>query len=591
MRFFFKVEFANGKVSQTRSIDSSGCMLVDDVLERILDKKLQLHPRDSLLWEALNSRDKSAIQISCRLEDLDKENGPGSINNPFLILSPEANIKRAKQVLVYQGIAPEVDYDVNGNFLCIPQQLALNLNKGIKGDMILYSRESLKSQFAFLREDVINKGKKGWVLGPPGTGKSVAGFAFSRNLAASGWMVTWISFLDGLPATCVQFDVNQWYSGSICPGMHIDELLEGRTNPYHLVFLDGYRDGHEASFVFLGECEHWARQQLAGERRRLAIVSSMCAHKSRQHSVERHFEKEFYFDSWSLDELQAACDNEHILNAFNDFIDASTSAVKAERIAAKYYYAGGSARFMFEMTTNEVVSLFKQAMHEISNLSDYICKAFGDQSIRNILLGSHRNQEGDRYPFLISEYAAIELGTRAGPDGVKAINAAMQPFHNPAISGWLFEMQFFSTLTSKGLTLSDSNGGILFWDKSQSLIQLQAPPSADRFAGPEFWMKPARWNQPGFDAVHVKPQSRLVEFFQITHGTTNNFKIHYFAEFLSSLSKKSDFNIEIYFVLSRKNICNFKPTSVTGLGCLSNYRNWQRGQEVANIKYLTMEEF
>jgi hypothetical protein len=48
--------------------------------------------------------------------------------------------------------------------------------------LILYCRPTFHEQFKFLRERVIDDGVLGWILGPPGTGKSTTALAFASTL-------------------------------------------------------------------------------------------------------------------------------------------------------------------------------------------------------------------------------------------------------------------------------------------------------------------------------------------------------------------------------------------------------------------------
>jgi MoxR-like ATPase len=48
--------------------------------------------------------------------------------------------------------------------------------------LVLYCRPTFHEQFKFLRERAINNGVLGWILGPPGTGKSATSLAFASTL-------------------------------------------------------------------------------------------------------------------------------------------------------------------------------------------------------------------------------------------------------------------------------------------------------------------------------------------------------------------------------------------------------------------------
>lgn len=66
----------------------------------------------------------------------------------------------------------------------------------------IYRREAVKKHFAFLEQEVINESAIGWILGPPGTGKSVTSFAFAMGLSRKEWVITWIHVSETGPFWC-----------------------------------------------------------------------------------------------------------------------------------------------------------------------------------------------------------------------------------------------------------------------------------------------------------------------------------------------------------------------------------------------------
>ncbi|KAK8949860.1 hypothetical protein KSP40_PGU010602 [Platanthera guangdongensis] len=57
-----------------------------------------------------------------------------------------------------------------------------------ESDLVLYCRQNFLEQFEFIDKEVINKSRIGWILGPPGTGKSSAAFAFITTLDKEEWV-------------------------------------------------------------------------------------------------------------------------------------------------------------------------------------------------------------------------------------------------------------------------------------------------------------------------------------------------------------------------------------------------------------------
>ncbi len=59
-------------------------------------------------------------------------------------------------------------------------------------DLVLFRRTLFEEQFLFFSEQIIVNGALGWILGPPGTGKSATSFAFVSSLDKNEWAVVWV---------------------------------------------------------------------------------------------------------------------------------------------------------------------------------------------------------------------------------------------------------------------------------------------------------------------------------------------------------------------------------------------------------------
>jgi hypothetical protein len=116
----------------------------------------------------------------------------------------------------------------------------------------------------------------------------------------------------------------------ISDDVSVAEILDSSPNfssVGHVVFLDGFRYGVPAADKFLRGSTSWwlaskRRRSPMAEKRRLAITSSLGAHKSILHGPEGPCEAEFYDDSWLESELVAACSNTEFLESASPYLDA-----------------------------------------------------------------------------------------------------------------------------------------------------------------------------------------------------------------------------------------------------------------------------
>ena len=131
-------------------------------------------------------------------------------------------------------------------------------------------------------------------------------------------------------------------------------------------------------------------------------------------------------------------------------------------------------------------------------------------------------------------------------------------------------MFFFASLTSSGLKLLDKTGMV-----RESILHTVTD-APDNALGESKWIKPARWYQSDFHAVHI--EANIIEFFQIIQSEGNNFRIEHFAEFASGLLNNVD-SLRLFLVVAE--------TKMTGE--LRGSTGW--GQEFSQIEYLVMQGF
>ena len=460
------------------------------------------------------------------------------------------SIKAPELTLAHQGDAPEIIE--SGSFFRIPKLYSSHIRKSFNSDLILFKRTGLINEIKFLTERVVENAMIGWVVGPPGTGKSVAAFTFARSLASQGWRSTWLKFGD-VRVTIIQFHQSQWWKGQVWFS-NFEEFIRKMDEPGkdEILFIDGVRanDANSTKAIHCGDSWRSLEGQGGRGKRRIAIISSMSVRKIKPHEDEDAGIEGFTVESWSLEEFQSALTNEDLWNLVSANFDADIEGSKLDRVVAKHFFAGGSARFMFERTTAQVKEALDIAVSTTDDISKYLGGVVGDASgsVVNTLLGSHRDSLGKRYSFITSQYAALELSIKCGPENIKAISAAMQPYYNPAISGWLFEMLFMARISRGQLTLADAKKKVVVSCLvPTSLLQSSSPAITDIFQGDEKWIRPSNWNQAGFDAVHVLPESQRIEFFQITMAAKHDLNFDHFSKFISNIPKQ--YQAHIYFVL------------------------------------------
>ncbi|KAJ3217731.1 hypothetical protein HDU81_000752 [Chytriomyces hyalinus] len=158
------------------------------------------------------------------------------------------------------------------------------------------------ASFTFLSERVMSNSRFGWIVGPPGCGKSVTSLAFVSVMANDfpEWTVTWIHLSKSELPVCVRFAKSQKWSISISAIdlPYLDAVLDDDDGK-HVVFLDGFIHSDDAQMSIQKWCSAWRTR--AREKRRLVVVcSTTLSGKSNIDDDTLNGVEEFVVDSWEV---------------------------------------------------------------------------------------------------------------------------------------------------------------------------------------------------------------------------------------------------------------------------------------------------
>jgi hypothetical protein len=299
--------------------------------------------------------------------------------------------------------------------------------------------------------------------------------------------------------------------------------------------------------------------------------------------------EEFHVFSWKLEEYKEAVENQIFFNNVKDRLDSSSQSddcTALDLIHSKFYFAGGSSRFMFQLSTSKVVEFLNESVEAVYDVAPYLQGWIGDVSnqIFNRLFTIYPRHGRGKEKSIVSRYAAFQLALKVGPELVLKLSGVIRHINNPSMTGWLYEMFFFSRLRKGGVTLYNVGGNETEWQ--ESLIQVV---DIKRGKFPTFpkekgiWLKPLHWDQGGYDAVLVDKNNALVRFVQVTNGDTHSFKIEFFSAFLGLLrDSNQSFEIktlEIVFVVELGKLEDFRISDPTGQGLLAAFTGWEKGKE------------
>ncbi|EGZ27628.1 hypothetical protein PHYSODRAFT_293418 [Phytophthora sojae] len=457
--------------------------------------------------------------------------------------------------------------------------------------LMLYCRPTFHSQFEFLRERVLNEGHLGWILGPPGTGKSTTAMAFASTVNRSEWIVTWIHVGKNMTWRCVRLIGDERKTRAIDIA-DMDEVLRiDDDTMHHLVLLDGWTAADSFTQLTV-KCVEWFLQSNEIKQRRLAFVCSVAARGKVQEDMEILTNAmEFHVWSWTLDEYLNAIKDDEVFQSVSQCLDApavlpNEEMSRAAMVESKYYYAGGSCRYMFHFRTATVATKLSDAVDTLNDAATVATRGQRSSLSINRLFGMFKRPdwEGTVSP-LISQYAATTVAILCGPEAIKKFMSTHRDSSNPALDGWMLEMVFFASLRNGGLDLVDAAGNKLeSWNQSVIVVSDAIPALSS--AHP-VWIKPEKWNQGGYDAIMVCKRTRHVRLVQVTSAHKHSFRIEHFYGWLMMLSKSPESfeveTMEIIFVVEQDKLSAFDFTTVTGHGLLVPF-DWPKGKETDLVR-------
>ncbi|KAI9908456.1 hypothetical protein PsorP6_003125 [Peronosclerospora sorghi] len=259
-----------------------------------------------------------------------------------------------------------------------------------------------------MQSNVLRDGACGYVLGPPGSGKSPTAVTFALTLARTEWVVTWISLKSDIAPVCVRLE----------KGRELHLILDGVDDTKkHILFLDGFTLNKFGEKIL---CREWLKKNRTN--RRLVVL---------KHDEDKEIKVyEHLVSSWTLEEYLTApqgCigrpwtgavttigDRQDIASAGN-----YTTLFRQCLYRSKHYFAGGCSRFIFGYSIAEVVAPLEKAIRTLSNVASAATCTVGDDS-PNVFYRLYGSQENSP-DYVISRYAAAAIAMFEGPLLIKRL--------------------------------------------------------------------------------------------------------------------------------------------------------------------------
>jgi hypothetical protein len=430
------------------------------------------------------------------------------------------------------------------------------------GDLVLYRRNAFDDQVRFMQDEIIVEGALGWILGSPGTGKSVAAFAFAISKSLEDWTVIWVKLFPSARPVCLMLQGNQKFSAPCTTEMILHLLKQPASTNKHLLIVDGFVSNQADHVTIQEEAYQW--RKLDKTNRRLIIVCSMLSRGKVSEGDDAVYKvREFLLYSWTKGEYVEALSipvfRESVLSA----LDAAPETQLLDMIEQKFYYAGGSARYMFQFRTEDVIRKLRAAIRAIPipPSSFFYWSNIRAENVINCLFSVFPGSGGRIYcESIVSDFAASELGSCMPPTAFQSVISLF----NLDISGALFEAMFCCRLRNRGVSLTFSNGTKGFFAKA-SIRKFKAT-SESYVVEDEEWLKPESENNPGFDLVYVNRNAGFARFIQVTRGDDHDLNLDLCKIFITKLVNCPIKIVEFCFVVQNENLEQFRIPENSRLG-------------------------
>ena len=130
-------------------------------------------------------------------------------------------------------------FSLDNDYLKLPKEYLENSGLKSDKDIILYSRQMVTNLNDFLMNEVIKNSRLGWILGCPGTGKSISTFSMLPNMINEEWEIRWFHVYRNEPPTCTLLNKNGKYFQEL-EYEDIKDMILSFNEKKIIVFIDGY---------------------------------------------------------------------------------------------------------------------------------------------------------------------------------------------------------------------------------------------------------------------------------------------------------------------------------------------------------------
>ena len=272
-------------------------------------------------------------------------------------------------------------------------------NSPVKRDVVLFLRDRSLWEIKFIIHDIIEKGREGYIQGPPGTGMSITALTAAAALCRDqNWNVLWMHAVykpngELVEIACLHLKPDCTVGKlTISPDKCIQLIKSFDSYSQCLLIIDGVNNDESSWVTLRRPALDWFR---AYSMYRRVILLTSPGHINIKDS---HNMKIFQQWSWTMSEYQEALRSKNFRESVEFALDAP------DIIMAKYFYAGGCARYMFSWTTEQLEQAIKVAVRSFLQKHGIISKSSLFELHERFFISC-----ADKRSDIVSEYTRSEI--------------------------------------------------------------------------------------------------------------------------------------------------------------------------------------
>jgi hypothetical protein len=474
------------------------------------------------------------------------------------------------------------------------------------GDLVLYRRPAFDAELSFCQQEIMAEGCLGWILGPPGTGKSAAGFAFAASVDRAEWTVIWLKLSEYQPRMSI-FEGNQQYTAYTSYDFARDVFGRAGGSQKCLLIVDGFLNSN----IRHDQTREYAQSWRTADQynRRLMIISSTSSRGKVNDGEDSLYRvREHLVPSWTRREYVDAVEIPELLSSVSSSLGSSPPGTSVqglqELIDQKFYFAGGSARHMFQFALKSVKESLDRALQSIPSRppEGYFMMSSRAGYAVNRLVALYQDGEDSRREIFVSAYVRRRLRETVTSLAMRSMLSTVRDDVSGSGAGSMLEILFCTDLCSGNLELAFRNrSSVLLAGASIRKVDVEESDSIQ--VEDEEWLKPEAETDPGFDLVYVSPQAEFVRFVRLTRSNRHALDLAPCKLFIDKLTECEIKIVEFCFVVDKGNLATFrvinaKRNPVQGRGALAKYRvasdrdegYWVAGSEETQVTVAGMND-